>query len=85
VIDVSDLPSHLFTTAVPRHATQVLDEVLAATERDVITSVLGRNGGQVSSAAEELGLTRQGLYKKIKRLGIDVSSLQHDVALQDSH
>jgi hypothetical protein len=85
VIEAGDLPSHLLATSPPRRSTPILDEVLAATEREVIISVLCRNGGQVASAAEDLGLTRQGLYKKIKRLGIDVSSIQHDVSLQDSH
>lgn len=50
-----------------------LDEILSDTERTLIERVLGENQGQVSSAASALGLTRQGLYKKLKRLGISLS------------
>ncbi len=52
-----------------------LDALLAQTERRVIESVLIRHQGHITAAAEALGLTRQGLHKKIKRLGIAVDSL----------
>jgi len=39
-------------------------------ERTLILSSLSRNKGNVSKAAEELGLTRSGLHKKIARLKI---------------
>ena len=54
----------------PGHA---LDQVLAGTEKVLIEQVLAEHHGQVTASANALGLTRQGLYKKIKRLGIDVS------------
>ncbi len=44
------------------------------TECTVIEKALKDHGGQVSAAAETLGLTRQGLYKKMKRLGINTSN-----------
>jgi DNA-binding NtrC family response regulator len=47
-----------------------LDEILANAERSVIAQILARHDGQVSATAEALGLSRQGLYKKMKRLGI---------------
>lgn len=47
-----------------------LEEILHNTERTIIERVLEKYQGQVSSAAQALGLTRQGLYKKLKRLGI---------------
>ncbi len=47
-----------------------LEEILHNTERSIIERVLDECQGQVSSAARTLGLTRQGLYKKLKRLGI---------------
>ncbi len=50
-----------------------LDEILASAEKAVIERALAGNDGQVTSTAEALGLTRQGLYKKMKRLGIDSS------------
>lgn len=53
-----------------------LDEAVAATERMLIEHALTETGGQVRAAADLLGLTRQGLYKKMRRLGIDVSRFQ---------
>ena len=50
-----------------------LDDLLADTEKALIERVLSETGGQVSAAAGMLGLTRQGLYKKMKRLGIDAA------------
>lgn len=55
-----------------------LDDVLADTERAVIEQVLARHHGQVSAAAETLGLTRQGLYKKMKRLHVDPARFHAD-------
>lgn len=48
-----------------------LDEALARTERAFIEQVLESHDGHVASAAGRLGLTRQGLYKKMKRLDIE--------------
>jgi transcriptional regulator of acetoin/glycerol metabolism len=44
----------------------------------VIEHVLQNHGGKVTASADVLGLTRQGLYKKMKRLGIDASTFQVD-------
>jgi DNA-binding NtrC family response regulator len=41
-----------------------------AAERALIEEVLRRNGGSVSRAAEELGSSRQALYRRMERLGI---------------
>ncbi len=50
-----------------------LDEMLSETEKMLIERVLHETKGHVTAAADTLGLTRQGLYKKMKRLGIEVS------------
>jgi transcriptional regulator with GAF, ATPase, and Fis domain len=42
-------------------------------ERDILCSALREHGGNVSSAARELGLHRQSLQQKLRRLGIDAS------------
>ena len=47
-----------------------LREQLAVVERRIITEALERHRGSRSAAARELGLTRQGLTKKIDRLGL---------------
>jgi DNA-binding NtrC family response regulator len=59
------LPSRRFSTPV-RLAT-----VVASIEREVIQDALGRAGGNISETARTLGLTRRGLYLKLRRLGLD--------------
>ena len=43
-------------------------------EREILRSALREHGGNVSSAARELGLHRQSLQQKLRRLGIDASA-----------
>lgn len=45
--------------------------ILEASERRAIAEVLRRHGGSRSAAAEELGISRVTLWRKIRRLGID--------------
>lgn len=62
-----------------------LDDILAAAEKSVIEQILVRHRGQVSSSAEALGLSRQGLYKKMKRLGIEPADFQSETAESTTH
>ncbi|HKN82451.1 MAG TPA: sigma-54 dependent transcriptional regulator [Pyrinomonadaceae bacterium] len=57
-----------------------LDELLESYERRVITETLRRHDCNVAKASEALGLgSRQTLYKKLKRLAIDIGDfLQED-------
>lgn len=55
---------------------QTLNDVLSRTEKAVIERVLRACDGQVTASADVLGLSRQGLYKKMKRLDIDASAFQ---------
>ena len=48
-----------------------LDRARADCERHTVAAALARHGGRRASAARELGLTRQGLAKAMKRLRID--------------
>jgi DNA-binding NtrC family response regulator len=43
-------------------------------ERDMIQAALQEATGNISEAARVLGLTRRGLYLKLKRLGLDSRS-----------
>ncbi len=58
------------------HPEESLRDVLARTEKSVIERVLEACDGQITASADVLGLTRQGLYKKMKRLNIDASTFQ---------
>jgi DNA-binding NtrC family response regulator len=44
---------------------------VADVERDMIQQALDRSGGNISETARTLGLTRRGLYLKLRRLGLD--------------
>jgi Nif-specific regulatory protein len=48
-----------------------LNDVLEAFEREVIGRVLSQERGNRTFTARKLGITRQGLHKKLKRFGFD--------------
>ena len=48
-----------------------LAPVIERIERDMIRSTLRRTDGNISEAARSLGLTRRGLYLKIRRLKVE--------------
>ncbi|MEZ6197957.1 MAG: sigma 54-interacting transcriptional regulator [Planctomycetota bacterium] len=50
---------------------ETLREALERVEAWMIRRALANNGGRKARTARKLGLTREGLYKKLKRLGID--------------
>ncbi len=64
----------------PEVAGEKLDDLLDNYERRVITETLKRHDCNVAKASEALGLgSRQTLYKKLKRLAIDIGDfLQED-------
>ncbi len=51
-----------------------LAERVAAFERSVILAELARNGGRQKETYEALGISRKGLYDKMRRLGIPGSA-----------
>jgi transcriptional regulator with PAS, ATPase and Fis domain len=51
--------------------TETLREALDRVEAWMIRRALSNNGGRRARTAKRLGLTREGLYKKMKRLGIE--------------
>lgn len=51
---------------------------LAKAERRYIRNMLAEKSGSITQTAVALGLSRQGLYKKLRRLGIDdARTLRH--------
>ena len=72
----SEPPSSVDAPDAILHPDQSLSDVLSQTEAALIRRVLRACDGQITASAEVLGLSRQGLYKKMKRLGIDASNPQ---------
>ena len=52
-------------------AGQTLSSVVDDVERALIEETLTKSGGNIAESARVLGLTRRGLYLKLKRLGLD--------------
>ncbi|MEK7407753.1 MAG: sigma-54 dependent transcriptional regulator [Acidobacteriota bacterium] len=71
-IDVRHVPLNFARRAAERPADRFasLHEVREAAERDYILKKLEETGGNVSRAAEMLGLERSHLYRKMRALGI---------------
>lgn len=54
----------------PEGSQSALGETLDRVQRQLITAALRRSGGNLTQAARELGLQRQNLAQRMKRLGI---------------
>jgi two-component system response regulator AtoC len=50
---------------------QTLKEALAGPERQIILQVLKENNWNRNATADQLGVNRTTLYKKMRRLGLD--------------
>jgi DNA-binding NtrC family response regulator len=67
----SDLPEHLLKSPSQKAAPKLkLREAIVAIEKELIWNALQRSGGNISKAAEDLGIYRQQLQRKIKQLKI---------------
>jgi len=77
-IDPVHLSADIGTTRLPAsgairtsRSTPNLASAVEQVERELIQAALDRADGNISESARELGLTRRGLYLKIRRLGLD--------------
>lgn len=75
-ITVGDLPPKIASGEVDPSVddaveTRTLREALAAPERKILIAALRANGWNRQRTAEQLGINRTTLYKKMKRLGLD--------------
>jgi DNA-binding NtrC family response regulator len=52
-------------------ATGTLRDAMARVEAWYIRRALAENGGRRTATARKLGVTREGLYKKMRRLGVE--------------
>ncbi|NDC54386.1 MAG: AAA family ATPase [Planctomycetia bacterium] len=82
LVDVADLPAAVTgspaTLAIPRPVGPpacTLKIALAHPERQMILDALARHGWRRDAAAKALGINRTTLYKKVKRLGMDLAAL----------
>jgi transcriptional regulator with GAF, ATPase, and Fis domain len=69
-VGLSALPATI-AAAVSARPPATLEEARQSFERQFVSSALARAGGHHARAAEALGVSRQGLAKLIKRLGLD--------------
>jgi two-component system NtrC family response regulator len=49
---------------------QTLKEARESVERQIVQKALRRHGGRITSAAQELGISRRALYDLMEKLGI---------------
>jgi len=59
---------------------QSLEESLAAFEKRLLIQALEASGGNQAQAARTLGLSRPGLFKKLKRFGLKPGNFENDAA-----
>ena len=79
LIEPADLPPAVLAAAAEGdgdRADSPLKQALAVPERQLIIDALERAGWRRDVAARSLGINRTTLYKKLKRLGMDVADLQ---------
>jgi PAS domain S-box len=78
-IDISDLPSkfvpHVGMSSQGRKLYEVMDDY----ERMVIVQALMRNKGNCRKVADEFGIHRSALYKKLAKLGIETHKCAYEV------
>jgi transcriptional regulator with PAS, ATPase and Fis domain len=68
IVSLEHLSEGLCTS--PGTLTGGLRSKMLAVERRIVQEVLDRHGGNRTAAAAELGITRQALVAKIRRLGL---------------
>ena len=78
VVGPSALPPHLAQGSAAAADKWRLDEARRTFDERFVRAALVRSGGHRGRAAEELGVTRQGLTKLMARLGISSSSPARD-------
>ncbi len=66
-VSCADLPAHIRTAQIAR---VTLHQARMSMELDLVRGALARAGGKPARAAAELGVSRQGLAKLMRRLGL---------------
>jgi DNA-binding NtrC family response regulator len=77
LLGLDDLPSHIRNsnsntlTIAPANKRQTLKEALEGPERQIILQCLRENDWNRNATADQLGVNRTTLYKKMKKLGLE--------------
>ena len=78
LLGTNDLPGHIVNantsptmTVAPAGQRQTLKEALEGPERQIIMQCLGENNWNRNETADQLGINRTTLYKKMKKLGLE--------------
>ena len=77
MLSVADLPAHISVsnpntlTIAPSSARKTLKEALEGPERQIILQCLRENNWNRNATADQLGVNRTTLYKKMKKLGLE--------------
>lgn len=70
-LDVADFKASSITSEVDTKASAIDGATLDDIERSAIAGTLEKYGGNLSKAAEALGITRQSLYRRLEKFGIN--------------
>jgi DNA-binding NtrC family response regulator len=73
-ITATRLPGGMASARRPQATSANLASAVEQVERDLIQATLDQTRGNISETARTLGLTRRGLYLKLRRLGLDSRS-----------
>ena len=78
LVELADLPPAVAAARARGSAADAapLKRALAAPERQLIIDALEKSGWRRDAAAKALGINRTTLYKKLKRLGMDLAALE---------
>ncbi len=68
-------PRALEAAPTPQSFREAKERMVQAFERDFLLQALRRHGGNITKAAEEIGLYRQSLQQKMRELGINVEDI----------
>jgi hydrogenase-4 transcriptional activator len=70
-IGTAQIPTGMAPDRMANRGASSLASAVEQVERDMIQTALDRSRGNISETARLLGLTRRGLYLKLRRLGLD--------------
>lgn len=71
-LDADDFKASSMTDELPATAPDLSGATLDDIERSAITGALEKFSGNLSKAAEALGITRQSLYRRLEKFGISI-------------